>query len=590
MYMQSANVAGLVHEQYAALPKTGKPQAGEWTILAGIVLTSPMQPATVVALGTGTKCLTAAQIAADTAGECIHDAHAEVCARRALRAYLLAELHRLADPAGSTVLQPQKGAGGGFEMRPGVELHFYTSEPPCGDAAIFDEALDGSSIPIDPAPPPPKRARGVDAPSEQQQQKAEEVQEQEQEQEEQQQQQRQQQQQGAILVRRHRTGARPAAASALTAEEAMCGGECTLGLVRTKPGRGERTCCVSCSDKLAKWCAIGVQGALLSILLPAPIRFASITVGEPCSLGALSRAISRAIDGQPASRATAATDQDEEDGCSSASASLAANDAPRPHSASVPISGCLPRLVSTSLRFEHASTQATPLVAGAAASVAPSAAASAAVSAAAPAAAPVAALAAAPAAATPTRALPCGTLGTLRPCSNSLVWATSGMAEALNGLSGKRLGANKRVPSPKHRSAVCKAVLLQSFCELVRRLPHEQIPRLLLTASRHGAGARDQGAEARGARLLLDEGVDCGAVDGITQQAGLDAAEEQVEVTSAAESPATLLAAALAADYASLKTLAWPYQRRKERLMRVPPFIDWVRAPRSCEAFALAEM
>ena len=43
------------------------------------------------------------------------------------------------------------------------------------------------------------------------------------------------------------------------------------------------TCCMSCSDKLARWVALGLQGALLSALLPAPIVPASLTVGAPAA-------------------------------------------------------------------------------------------------------------------------------------------------------------------------------------------------------------------------------------------------------------------------------------------------------------------
>ena len=42
-------------------------------------------------------------------------------------------------------------------------------------------------------------------------------------------------------------------------EAAAQGKVCVPGLARTKPGRGERTCCMSCSDKLARWHAVGLQ-------------------------------------------------------------------------------------------------------------------------------------------------------------------------------------------------------------------------------------------------------------------------------------------------------------------------------------------
>jgi len=125
-----------VLDAYAALPATGKPQAGEWSVLAGIALRSASDALEVVALGTGTKCLTAKAIAAERSGGCLHDGHAEVCARRAFLRYLLAQLrlHAGGDAARS-VLEPRPG--GGYALKAGYSVHFYSSQPPCGDAAIF---------------------------------------------------------------------------------------------------------------------------------------------------------------------------------------------------------------------------------------------------------------------------------------------------------------------------------------------------------------------------------------------------------------------------------------------------------------------
>ncbi|RZC40089.1 prostaglandin F synthase-like [Asbolus verrucosus] len=65
------------------------------------------------------------------------------------------------------------------------------------------------------------------------------------------------------------------------------------GVVRIKPGRGVRTLSVSCSDKLAKWCHLGIQGALLSILLKEPIYLSSFTIagGTPFDKEAMERAL-----------------------------------------------------------------------------------------------------------------------------------------------------------------------------------------------------------------------------------------------------------------------------------------------------------
>ncbi|KAK9814518.1 hypothetical protein WJX72_007238 [[Myrmecia] bisecta] len=59
--IDSHALASAVLKQYAALPKTGKPQHNEHTVLAGFAVTLPQRDSAcaikVVALGTGTKCL-----------------------------------------------------------------------------------------------------------------------------------------------------------------------------------------------------------------------------------------------------------------------------------------------------------------------------------------------------------------------------------------------------------------------------------------------------------------------------------------------------------------------------------------------------
>lgn len=65
-----------------------------------------------------------------------------------------------------------------------------------------------------------------------------------------------------------------------------------VGLLRVKPGRGDRTCSMSCSDKMARWNVLGCQGALLMHFLQQPVYFSAFVIGKcPYSQEAMERAL-----------------------------------------------------------------------------------------------------------------------------------------------------------------------------------------------------------------------------------------------------------------------------------------------------------
>ncbi|KAF0313017.1 tRNA-specific adenosine deaminase 1 [Amphibalanus amphitrite] len=196
----------------------------------------------------------------------------------------MAEVRRVVVDGGKSQWLEKEENGRCVSLKEGVRVHFFTSHTPCGDCSIFpreneteggtgDEpvrkkqrreeedgrdriALDGGEAAKDSS----VSAKTVGTPA-------------------------------TDTSDIYRTGAKPVVGE--TADPLQPGaGYHVTGVLRTKPGRGERTLSMSCSDKLARWLRLGLQGALLSCWLPQPLTLSSVVTGPcPYSEAAMRRAL-----------------------------------------------------------------------------------------------------------------------------------------------------------------------------------------------------------------------------------------------------------------------------------------------------------
>ncbi|XP_064640881.1 tRNA-specific adenosine deaminase 1-like [Lineus longissimus] len=294
-------IAKCSYDHYGDLPRKGKPQEGkEWTLLAAIVQETEQDDTSVfqvVAMGTGTKCL--GQSKMSKIGDIVNDSHAEVIARRAFLNYLLYHVEGFYETGSSEIFTVDEKTLR-FSIEKGIAFHFFTSHTPCGDASIFPkEKSEGSMCEtgakrtwegddlnmkkrhklvhsdsdVDSCQVTTCRNESLSDVCPTVNDMAE------------------------VTIRDiYRTGAK--CVSSEDNDPLLGGMEYhRTGLLRTKPGRGERTLSMCCSDKLAKWNVVGCQGALLSHLFE-PVYFKSFVVGScPYDKAAMTRAlVSRCLD------------------------------------------------------------------------------------------------------------------------------------------------------------------------------------------------------------------------------------------------------------------------------------------------------
>ncbi|CAF0751309.1 unnamed protein product [Didymodactylos carnosus] len=212
-------------------------------VLAGIVMTKNFDLSTmeIISLTTGTKCINGDRLALN--GKSLNDCHAEIVSRRCLLRYCYQQLMLFSNE--TTRIESifeLKHNKQKCRLKDNIQFHLYISTSPCGDGRLF-------------------------APQEQQQQDS-----------------REDMVPNVLLNSQMSHPLRKSRGLLRTKIEA---GEGTIPVLaktiyqslQTWDGvlGGERLLTMSCSDKLCRWNFIGLQGALLSVLIE-PIYYTSIAV------------------------------------------------------------------------------------------------------------------------------------------------------------------------------------------------------------------------------------------------------------------------------------------------------------------------
>ncbi|XP_065200968.1 tRNA-specific adenosine deaminase 1 [Planococcus citri] len=262
-------VANLCFKKFSTLPKSGKPiPEKEWASLAAIVAHVNNQ-LRIIGLATGTKCIGGTKIS--DKGDVLNDSHAEVLARRGFMRYLFEEIKALQRGENSSILSVDKPLNK-YAIKDGVTFHLFTTQVPCGDASIFPKESFGKDCEVsDVLLPGCKRSLSQsEVRSKKFKRELEDhsvefslV-----------------ENSGVIVTDINRTGAKSLPYD-INQDKKQPGTEYhVVGTVRTKPGRGDRTLSVSCSDKILRWNCVGIEGALLSFFLSHPIYLTSIVVSS----------------------------------------------------------------------------------------------------------------------------------------------------------------------------------------------------------------------------------------------------------------------------------------------------------------------
>uniref|UniRef100_A0A3P8V7U3 Adenosine deaminase RNA specific B1a n=1 Tax=Cynoglossus semilaevis TaxID=244447 RepID=A0A3P8V7U3_CYNSE len=223
----------LVNDKFNKLSQKLTSQNCQRKVLAGVVMSTGADPeaeAQVICVSTGTKCIEGEYLS--DRGLALNDCHAEVIARRSLIRFLFSQLelflHEDQNKQQKSIFI--KGdEGQGFRLKENIQFHLYISSSPCGDARIFS----------------PHEATAADHGDK-------------------------------TLKSKTRGQLRTKIESAEGTVPVRPG-----GTIQTWDGilQGDRLLTMSCSDKIARWNVVGLQGSLLTYFTE-PIYFCSIILGS----------------------------------------------------------------------------------------------------------------------------------------------------------------------------------------------------------------------------------------------------------------------------------------------------------------------
>ncbi|XP_038058159.1 double-stranded RNA-specific editase 1-like [Patiria miniata] len=236
-------VHSLVEGKFSDLTNSQSSGVARRKVAAGFVMTrgEGIEDAQVISITSGTKCINGEYMSDQ--GLAINDSHAEIVSRRCLVRYLYSQLELISQNKGESSIFVPSPSGKGYTLQAGIQFHLYISTSPCGDARIFSphEATTGEDNPSTDKHPN-RKARG------QLRTKIESG-------------------EGTIPVK-------------------------SGPIIQTWDGvlQGERLLTMSCSDKLARWNVLGIQGSLLSHFVE-PIYLNSVILGSLYHSDHLSRAL-----------------------------------------------------------------------------------------------------------------------------------------------------------------------------------------------------------------------------------------------------------------------------------------------------------